>query len=118
MKHLLWFFILLDLFACKNQQSPSHTEFPKPDTLIPRTQMIRILVDVHLTEAALAYSKTSGESKKKLINDYYNAVFAKYKISKKNFESNFDYYKNNQEDLIKMYEDVISTLEKLKKKGT
>jgi hypothetical protein len=77
--------------------------------------MVRILTDMHLTEAALGYTKATGKSKKALIDDYYNAVFAKYKISRKNFESNFDYYKNDQENLLKIYEDVIKNLEILQR---
>jgi hypothetical protein len=115
MKYFLCFIALLVLFACKNRESLSVTDLQKPDSLISRTQMIRILTDVHLTEAALVYMKTKGETSKNLTDDYYNAVFSKYKISRKNFESNFDYYKRDQEDLIKMYDEVINNLEKLKK---
>ena len=105
------------MFACKNQQSPSDTDLQKPDSLISRSQMVRILTDVHLTEAALSYLKNKGGSPKSLSNDYYNAVFSKYKISRKNFDANFNYYKSDQENLIKMYEEVIKNLEILKKQG-
>jgi hypothetical protein len=117
MKYLLWFIIILSLFACKNQQSPSGSDIQKPDSLIPRWQMVRILTDVHLTEAALASLKNKGETAKSISDDYYNAVFSKYKISRKNFESNFDFYKSDQDDLIKIYEEVIKNLDRLKKQG-
>jgi hypothetical protein len=117
MKKFSWFFIIFVLFACRNRQSSSGTEFQKPDSLISRSQMVRILTDVHLTEAALAYIRTRDKSDKDLTGDYYNAVFSKYKISRKNFESNFDYYKKDQEGFIKIYEDVILNLENLKLPG-
>jgi hypothetical protein len=117
MKHFLWFFIILTLFACKNRQSPSYTDLQKPDSLISRGEMIRILTDIHLTEAALGYLKTRGDASKSISDDYYNALFSKYKISRKNFQSNFDYYKLDQENLIKMYEEIIDNLEKMKKQG-
>jgi hypothetical protein len=72
---------------------------------------------MHLTEAVLTYLKTKGEASKSLSGDYYNAVFSKYKISRKNFESNFNYYKRDQEDLEKIYEEVINNLESLKNQG-
>jgi hypothetical protein len=117
MKYFLWSLISLSLFACKNPQSPSVADLQKPDSLIPRRKMIMILTDVHLTEAALSYIKTKGETPKRLTSDYYNAVFSKYKISQKNFESNFDYYKRNQEELLMIYEEVIKNLEILNKQG-
>jgi len=115
MKYFFLIFIILALFACKNQQSPSGSDLQKPDSLIPRRQMVRILTDMHLTEAALTYLKTKGETSNSLSDDYYNALFSKYKISRENFESNFDYYKRDQENLIKIYEEVINNLEILKK---
>lgn len=117
MKYFLWLFIFPALFACRNQQSPSGSDLQQPDTLISRSQMVRILTDVHLTESVLTYLKTKGEASKSLSDDYYNAVFSKYKISRKNFESNFNYYKRDQEDLEKIYEEVINNLESLKNQG-
>jgi hypothetical protein len=117
MKYFLRFFIILALFACKNHKPSSTTDLQKPDSIISRRMMVQILTDVHLTESALAYIKNKGEAQKSLSNDYYNAVFSKYKISRKKFESNFDYYKRDQEDLIRMYEEVITNLEILKKQG-
>jgi hypothetical protein len=117
MKYFLWLLIIPALIACKNQQSPSVSDRQKPDSLISRRQMVRILTDVHLTEAAVSYLKTRGDASKSLTEDYFTALFSKYKISRKNFESNFDYYKRDQEDLIKIYEEVIKNLETLKKQG-
>ena len=116
-KYFPWLFIILVLFACKSKQSPSGTEVQKPDSLISRKQMVRILTDVHLTEAAVSFLKTKGDASASLTADYYTAVFSRYKISRKNFESNFDYYKRDQEDFIKIYDEVINNLEILKKQG-
>jgi len=117
MKYFLWVLFIAALFACTKQQSPSGSDLQKPDSLISRMQMVRILTDVHLTEAAVSNIKTRGDAPKNLSEDYYTALFSKYKISRKNFESNFDYYKRDQEDLIKIYEEVIKNLETLKKQG-
>ena len=116
-KYFPWLFIILVLFACKSKQSLSGTEVQKPDSLISRKQMVRILTDVHLTEAAVSFLKTKGDASGSLTEDYYTAVFSRYKISRKNFESNFDYYKRDQEGFIKIYDEVINNLEILKKQG-
>lgn len=103
--------------ACENRQSAYIGDPVKPDSIISRDRMIRILMDVHLAEAALAYLKTRGEWTKGLSDNYYKAVFSKYKISRKRFTSNFDYYKRDQEDLIKMFDDVIKNLEAMNSSG-
>jgi len=115
MKYFLWFLIIPALFACNKQQSPPGSDPQKPDSLISRRQMVRILTDVHLTEAAVSFIRTRGDAPKNLTGDYFTAVFSKYKISRKNFESSFDFYKRDQENLIKIYEEVIGNLERLKK---
>jgi hypothetical protein len=117
MKYAFWFFIVISLVACKKHQPASVNDIRKPDSLISRSQMVRILTDVQLTEAAVAFLKTRGDVKKNLPEDYYDAVFSKYRISRKNFEANFDFYKRDQEDMIKIYEEVIKNLESLVKKG-
>jgi hypothetical protein len=117
MRYFLFVVVTLLLFACKNNQSSAAADIQKPDSLIQRSQMVRILTDVHLTEAALGFYKTKGEATKNLTSDYYNAVFSKYRISRKNFESNFKYYESNPDELIKIYEQVISNLEILKKQN-
>ena len=117
MKYFLLIFILSVLIACENRQSSSVGDPVKPDSIISRDQMIRILTDVHLIEAGLAYLKTRGEWTKELSDNYYKAVFSKYKISKTRFTSNFDYYQRDQENLIKMYDEVITNLEVMKPSG-
>jgi hypothetical protein len=78
--------------------------------------MVRILTDVHLTEAAVSYLKGKGEQRD-ISPAYYDAVLSRHKISRKCFESNFNYYNRNQEDLLKIYDEVIKNLEILKKQG-
>ena len=77
--------------------------------------MIRILTDVHLTEAALAHFKNKGQYTENMTEDYYDAIFTKHKISKNTFTSNFNYYKLDQAEFIKMYDKVIRNLEDMKK---
>jgi len=115
MKYLFCLLILFSFTCCKHEQSQSHSDSQKPDTLISRERMIRILTDVHLTEAALAHFKNKGKITGNLTEDYYDAIFKKHKISKNTFTSNFNYYKLDQAEFIRMYEKVIRNLEDMKK---
>ena len=115
MKYLFCLLILFSFTCCKHEQSQSHSDSQKPDTLISRERMIRILTDVHLTEAALAHLKNKGNNTRNLTKDYYDAIFKKHKISNNTFTSNFNYYKLDQAEFLKMYEKVIRNLEDMKK---
>ena len=117
MKNFLWYCIFFVLIACENPQSLSQRDPEKPDSIISRSRMIQILTDVHLAEAASVYMNTRGDKMKDFSDDYYQAVFSKFKISKKRFTSNFDNYKRDQEDLIRMYDQVIKNLEANKSSG-
>ena len=105
--------LLLFVIACNPGRSPRSADIIKPDSLIAERQMIRILVDVHLTEAALVYLRNHGKDSKELQRDYYNVIFSKYKISKKRFSENLTYYQADQENFLKMYNEVINQLKSL-----
>jgi len=117
MKYLFFTIFLLTLLSCRHKPTLPDSSVQKPDTLIPREKMIRIITDVHLAEASIAYLKNKGSRDKYLNEDYLNAVFTKYKISGKTFTSNFNYYKQDQADLLKMYEKVVKNLEEMKTMG-
>jgi hypothetical protein len=117
MRRLLWIFIFLSLFSCRNDHAGGLSGASTPDTVIERSEMIKILTDVHLAEAAISSLKTKGDTSENLSADYYNAVFSKYKISLKNFRMNYDYYCRKPDEMIKMYEEVVNNLDALKKKN-
>jgi len=120
MRVLLFILLLFTMIGCnpgKNPgKNPGLTIEIKPDSLIPEAQMIRILTDLHLTEGALAYLKNHGKDNKDLARQYYNVLFSKYKISKKRFSENLEYYQGDQENFLKMYNEVIKQLNALSPK--
>jgi hypothetical protein len=95
----------------------SDQDAPRPDTLIERDTMIRIMTDMHLTEAAVTFLRNKGQRETGQTDKYFVALFSKYRISKELFESNFDYYKADQEEFIRMYEEVIKNLEGIEKQS-
>ena len=106
---LLVFFLVMD--ACKNDRRS-----PEAYTIIENDKMADVMVDVHLIEATLRNKKISGDSLKKLTNDYYQNLFDKYNISRRDFDSSFAYYENNVGKLNNIYEKVIERLNKKQRK--
>ena len=115
MRYFFYGFLFLAVISCSQKKPLPEAEIQRPDTLISREQMIRVITDVHLAEAAISYVKNKGSQTKYVNEDYLNVVFEKYKISKETFTSNFNYYKQDQADFLKMYEKVIRNLDEMKR---
>jgi len=81
MKNLLLFLPLILLFACAPEQN-SEEILPLPsDSIIPEAQMVLLLADVHVIEAALLIARNRGMSTRDLGHFYYAELFKKYGIS-------------------------------------
>lgn len=80
------------------------------DSVIPRDEMIRVLVDVQLVEAALNLQKNRGENISHITGNYYQWLFRKYHISDQRFRDNLKYYRSDPENFSKMYEEVLKNL--------
>ena len=80
------------------------------DSLIPKEKMIRMLVDIHIVEAGLAGRQGQGIGQKKLASQYYEGVFERYQVSRKRYDDNLKYYRQNPEEFSKMYDEVIGKL--------
>ncbi|MCF8307488.1 MAG: DUF4296 domain-containing protein [Bacteroidales bacterium] len=106
---LLVFFLAMD--ACDNDRSSSE-EYK----IIENDKMVDVMVDVHIIEATLRNKKISGDSLKKLTNNYYQTLFDKYNISRQDFDSSFAYYEANVGQLNNIYEKVIERLNKKQRK--
>lgn len=80
------------------------------DSLIPKEKMIRLLVDIHIVEAALVVKRNETEETNDLAIQYYQAVFKKYGISRNRYDKNLKFYRQDPEEFGKMYEEVIREL--------
>ncbi len=107
-KHILLFSIIIGLFwgSCKNED-----DFPKPDKLIKKEVMEKILYDLALLQALKSYSSLQLE-KNNLNSKTY--IYQKYKIDSVQFIQNSNYYVSNIEEYKLMFENVAARLKKQK----
>jgi len=103
-------FILL-LTGCKTSGVKDLPQGLIKDSIIPRSEMINILADVHLLEAALQMKRNKNEAPTGFEKFYFNKLFSKYKVSDGKFKLNLTFYEGNPENFRKMYEDVIKELD-------
>ena len=94
------YIVLLIIFiSCE-----SKTKYKRPENLIPREQMIDLLVDMHIATGASDVKDKDNKRNK----NYMILVFEKYQIDSARFaESNF-YYTSN----IVEYEDIFKEVKK------
>lgn len=99
---ILGFFLLLS--ACDG----------RPRGVLDQSDMIKILVDMHKTEALLAEKGLSyGNYSSKA--PYYNFVLKKYGITQAQFDSSLVWYTKNPKKFGRIYDDVTVQLTKFQK---
>jgi Domain of unknown function (DUF4296) len=107
-KNILLFSIIASLFcsSCKNEN-----DFPKPDKLIEKEDMEKILYDLALLQALKSYSSLQLEQNGVNPKTY---IYQKYKIDSIQFTQNSNYYVSNIEEYKLMFENVAQRLKKQK----
>ena len=108
---LLGFLVLFLLTDC-NLERGNNTD-PLPPNLIPSDTLVKILVDVHLIEASLKIKHTKKPDNERFTNLYYNQLFNKYGITREQLNQSLTYYQRHAEIFDKIYEQVITELNKL-----
>lgn len=104
--------LLVSLSGCNNRQKG----IADGQKQIPREQMIKLLADVEVTEAALKKQqvKLSRDSIKVVAQHSYDSLYAWYGISHEQFQENLRYYQQDMEDFQVMLDSVIISLSRRK----
>lgn len=84
-----------------------------PEGVLPKEKMIEVMVDFQVVEAAILQQQNHLQDVKFYTNYYYDSVLKKNGISRQEFKRSIDWYKNNMEELDKMYGEVLTRLSKL-----
>jgi len=104
---LLAFFIFLSQ-GCNSGKKGSTME----SEVIPREQMIRLMADMEITEAALKMKqvRNSRDSIKKIATISYDSLYISYRITPEQFKENLKLYQQDLEDYEAMVDEVIILL--------
>jgi hypothetical protein len=110
--------ILCLLASCSGPKKELLPSGLSADSVIPRDEMIRVMVDVHLVEATLTLQRNKGGDIPVLTESYYQWLCRKHHISDRRFRGNLNYYKTDPENFSKMYNEVLKILSaQVKKTG-
>jgi len=110
MKNSYLFISLFLFFACSTDQQSVETQVNPPDSIIPEKQMVLILADAHIIEAALVIERNRGIEVAPHAAFYYAGLFKKFRISRKCYQQNLEYYRDDPDVFLKLYEKVIREL--------
>ena len=110
MRQVIIFCLLCSLASCGGHKKELLPGKLTADSVIPRDEMIRVLVEVHLIEASLNIQKERGGNIPLLTQNYYQWLCRKYHFSYQRFRDNLNYYKMDPENFSKMYEEVVKNL--------
>jgi len=98
--------ILVLLFSCSQRVDK------KPEHLLSESQMIEILVEVHLLESAYQLNMIKGMKDDSLnIGDYYDALFASKECSFEEFDQSFTYYSEDPKTMEILLDSVLTRIQ-------
>ncbi len=102
-KWLFFLYIFISIVACSKREKGN---------IIPRRDLVPLLVDIHITDAIALNNIISGEFGGLDSSMLYQAVLDKYGYTKDELVQTLRYYSSEPEKLIEIYDDVFSTLSK------
>lgn len=97
--------LLVGLAACQRPEEPA-----RPATLLPKDQMVGLLVGLHLLEARVDASRLSPDSARALFLAQQRDLFWRAQTTDSVFQRSYRYYSVHGKDLDELYQTVIDSL--------
>ena len=98
--------IFLSIVSCRQQEEI-------PEGILPVDKMTAVMTDVQLTEAFIqSRGLERNDSTKNIAYSYYKTAFNRNNVTPEQFQKSFEYYSKRLDLISKMYDDVITELNK------
>jgi len=109
-----YLFAILILFILPSCMEPVEQ---KPSYILSEDSMVRIMIDIHLLEAATAQKSLPRDSSILVYLLYEKDLFKKYGINDSIYKKNLDYYSSHPTYMLAVYEKVVDSLSWQEEKG-
>ena len=107
-KKIQTFLILALIISCSKKETNKY--------IIPQEELIPILCDFHIFDAASKQGIISNNRNNLFRHQHYNSILLKYKVERARFDSTINYYSQRPEEHKALYQKVEAKLiEKLEK---
>jgi hypothetical protein len=109
-KSLLLLFVICFFFSCSSEKKKQ-----APTVLLSETEMVDVITDVQIMEAAIGYKKNVNQPTEYLKTIGYDTIFSHYGITDSIFKANMVYYYDAEPlTLIRIYDSVEAHLARMK----
>lgn len=108
-KYLLFISVFFVLNACYKR-----AEIDIPKNKLSEKQMVELLTSIHITDAVIG-EKGVGSESRIIEKSYYNAIYKKFNIDRKDFVANMEYY-TSLNKIDEIYNQVVANLTNLEAK--
>ena len=85
-----------------------------PSDILPRTRFTEVLLQAQLIEARLNHEMVIEQRTDSPIEAYYEAMFGEQGTTREEFERTFRWYSEHPDELMEVYEDVLTELSRRK----
>ncbi|MFP4620999.1 MAG: DUF4296 domain-containing protein [Bacteroidales bacterium] len=85
----------------------------KNKKIIPRDEMVSVLVKIHLMDGAMEISQYNPEIDLPDTMDFYKVVLEDYDYTRAQFDSSLQYYSKDLRKFDRIYQEVLSRLNKM-----
>ncbi|MBT32538.1 MAG: hypothetical protein CMO01_22980 [Thalassobius sp.] len=97
------------LWSCSKNKSED-----APEGILPKGEMINILVDLHLAESKVSERKESVSDKVALFNAYASHIYEQHNTDSTQYKNSHDYYMQSLDDMKEIYGTVTDSLQSLR----
>lgn len=106
MKKIIILVLLGTFSSCKTELE----KFPVPSDLIPKDSMTTILEEMMVLENYIANTHPEINANPSLMKKSGDSLLSKFNITPKRFESSFQYYGTQQDEMIGIYTEIQDSL--------
>ena len=101
-KSLVIIMMVLGLAACENKP---------PELLVSEEELVPILADVHIAEAAMQHLR--GELKDSMADVYYQELYEIHNVSKEDFDQTMELLREDPVRMERIYNNVIELISEI-----
>lgn len=102
--------LILALFLFFTACQKTEKTKAKPAVFLTETQMVELVTDVQLLEAALNHRRNLGQNTNELKTLWFNQLFEKYQLTAVIFEENLAYYNEQPAVMERILDEVLANI--------
>lgn len=102
--------LLLLVFGILFSSCTSNTIMKKPNDLIPKKEMINVMTDIYIANAAMTVQDKNGERNR----NYMSLVYEKYDVDSAQYSRSNLYYLSRIDEYEKMHKEVMERISEMR----